>query len=192
MSETFFTGCTHFHHANIIKLANRPFASVEEMDETLIERWNKKVGPTDVVYHLGDVGWFQSSSEAAHLLGKLNGTIVLIQHPDRRRDREAHGNHDAQHISATPYMELSFEEQFLVLFHYPIEDWNGRWWGSIHLHCHTHQPEFRNPLLPYDRIANKLGSRYPAAQLCNRFNVGVDATDFTPVSLGEIIEESRL
>lgn len=190
MSEIFFTGCTHFHHDNIIKLANRPFDSVEEMDETLIERWNKKVGTKDVVYHLGDVGWFRSSSEVAHLLGKLNGTIVLIQ-----------GNHDAPHIAAVPYMELSFKKQFMVLFHYPIEDWNGRWRGSIHLHCHTHKPEFRNPLLPYvessalvmeDRTPGQLGSRYPVEQLCNRFNVGVDATDFSPVSLDEIMQESRL
>jgi calcineurin-like phosphoesterase family protein len=44
MSETFFTGCTHFGHANIIKLCNRPFHDVEEMNERLITNWNHVVG----------------------------------------------------------------------------------------------------------------------------------------------------
>jgi calcineurin-like phosphoesterase family protein len=53
----FFTGCTHFGHANIIKLAQRPFASIEEMNEVLVERWNSTVGSDDTVYHLGDFSW---------------------------------------------------------------------------------------------------------------------------------------
>lgn len=50
----FFTSDTHFGHNNIIKLSNRPFSSVEEMNEGLIERWNDVVGAEDIVYHLGD------------------------------------------------------------------------------------------------------------------------------------------
>jgi len=55
--QIFFTGCTHFGHANIIKLANRPFSDVGEMNEALVERWNARVQPGDRVYHLGDVAW---------------------------------------------------------------------------------------------------------------------------------------
>ena len=41
--HTFFTSDTHFGHANIIRLCNRPFQNVEEMNEVLIENWNKVV-----------------------------------------------------------------------------------------------------------------------------------------------------
>ena len=54
---------THFGHTNSwekFKLSDgsplRPFSSTEEMDETMIERWNAKVKQQDTVYHLGDVG----------------------------------------------------------------------------------------------------------------------------------------
>lgn len=50
----FFTSDTHFWHENIIKFCNRPFSSVEEMNDTIIENWNKVVGENDIVFHLGD------------------------------------------------------------------------------------------------------------------------------------------
>ncbi len=49
-----FTADHHFGHANIIRYCNRPFASAEEMDATLVHLWNETVGRDDIVYHLGD------------------------------------------------------------------------------------------------------------------------------------------
>lgn len=46
----FFTSDLHLGHENCIRLCNRPFSSIEEMDETLIENWNYKVTGKDTVY----------------------------------------------------------------------------------------------------------------------------------------------
>lgn len=43
--------------------APRPFLSVEEMNETIINNWNKRVSPNDVVYHLGDIAILHTRPE---------------------------------------------------------------------------------------------------------------------------------
>lgn len=51
----YFTSDLHLGHENVIKLCNRPFDSIEEMDEALIRNWNRKVTNGDTVYVLGDL-----------------------------------------------------------------------------------------------------------------------------------------
>lgn len=53
----FYIADTHFNHSNIIGFDNRPFSSVEEMNETLIHNWNSVVKHGDQVYILGDFCW---------------------------------------------------------------------------------------------------------------------------------------
>ena len=76
------TSDTHFNHANIIKYCNRPFSSVEEMNETIIANWNKVVSERDIVYHLGDFA-LGDKSLIPNILRRLNGCIKVIM-----------GNHD--------------------------------------------------------------------------------------------------
>jgi calcineurin-like phosphoesterase family protein len=54
MKNIFFTSDTHFYHTNIIKYCNRPFSSVEEMNQKLIENWNNTISEHDTIFHLGD------------------------------------------------------------------------------------------------------------------------------------------
>ena len=52
--KVYFTSDTHFYHSNIIDFCKRPFKNVEDMNETLIENWNRIVSQDDNVFHLGD------------------------------------------------------------------------------------------------------------------------------------------
>lgn len=82
----YFSSDHHFDHKNIIKYCDRPFASIEEMNKTLITYWNETVTPEDEVYYLGD---FSLSTKAAENYTKrLNGKKYLIP-----------GNHDRCHSS---------------------------------------------------------------------------------------------
>lgn len=82
----FFTSDTHFGHARIIELSNRPFRDVKHMNEELVRRWNDVVGPEDKVFHMGDValGAFEDSMS---YVAQLNGYKVLVE-----------GNHDRTFI----------------------------------------------------------------------------------------------
>lgn len=51
---TWLTSDTHFGHENIIRYCSRSYASLREMDYDMARRWNERVGPADLVYHLGD------------------------------------------------------------------------------------------------------------------------------------------
>lgn len=78
----YVTSDTHFGHARISELADRPFASVDEMDAELIRRWNELVGPDDVVLHLGDLA-LGPIEQSLSLTSQLNGRRFLVP-----------GNHD--------------------------------------------------------------------------------------------------
>lgn len=86
MPKVFFTADLHFYHVNIIKYSNRPFASVEEMNEVLVSNWNTIVGENDTVYVLGDFSLAVRPVET--FLPRLNGRKKLIM-----------GNHDFPHPS---------------------------------------------------------------------------------------------
>src|SRR5687768_13839820 len=83
-----FTSDTHFNHARIIELSNRPFkankkqSAIEVMNEELIRRWNEVVAPEDKVYHLKDFGLGQME-DTLNIISRLNGTKTLVT-----------GNHD--------------------------------------------------------------------------------------------------
>lgn len=156
----YFTADTHWGHRKIVELCQRPYATIEAMNDDLIQRWNATVQPGDSVWVLGDFAWY-GTEDVFH---QLNGDKHLIV-----------GNHDTKRTFKMPwssqhtYYELTVKEAGgkteVVLFHWPIEEWQGFYKGALHLHGHTHGRTPRQP---------------------NRWDVGVDVWNFQPVSLAEI------
>ena len=167
----YFTSDLHFYHENILKLASRPFSNADEMNSALIKNWNARVNPPDEVYILGDVT-LKGGAHAAAALAQLNGRKYLVK-----------GNHDHYTSKANfdknifewvkDYHELKYQNEFFILFHYPIDDWNQRYHGSINLHGHLHSNMEYNQRSLADNI--------------RRYDVGVDANNMSPVSIEEII-----
>ena len=135
----------HWGHLNIISFCNRPFKSLDEMNNIMIEKWNEVVKENDIVYHLGDMFW--SERIAIDTLPLLNGEIHLVV-----------GNHDKNWLKSkkfdklqrsplNPTSNLIIEERDIirikfpvdaVLCHYPLMSWNGAAHGVYHFHGHTH------------------------------------------------------
>lgn len=165
----FFTSDTHFGHKNIMKYcpsSRGHFGTFEEMDEEIINNWNSKVSKNDIVYHLGDFSFCKGRTISQFIFDNLNGEKHLIR-----------GNHD--HVidegwsSVSDYLEL--KKMKLVLFHYPIDSWNGQFHNTIHLHGHTHC----NPIDKPERF------------VMNRFDVGIDNNGLFPISYEEIVERLK-
>ena len=134
-----FTSDTHWHHANVIEYSNRPYSSVEEMNEALIANWNAVVNDGDVVWHLGDFA-FCKAQEIWKITSRLKGQINLVlgNHDkkivERQRELLHHGVfHTIQH-----YAEIDEGTQRIVLFHYGARVWNKSHYGSILLYGHSH------------------------------------------------------
>lgn len=179
MAEIFVISDTHFSHAAIIfkfrvgctcrpwdgvhavDCASKPmreFASVEEMDETIIDNWNACVRPQDKVYHLGDVAM---DKKAVKLVGRCHGHKRLV--------RGNHDTHDDKHYR--PFFEAIYGSRLLdrelFLTHIPIHPVSLRYdWVNVHGHVHNNVDK------------HHFGPRY--------HNVSIEVTDYRPLTLGEL------
>ena len=175
----FFTSDTHFDHKNIIKYCNRPFSSVQEMNQGLINNWNSVINPDDIVFHLGDVS-FGGNTNLINYVSQLNGHIILIK-----------GNHDRklqQSICdklfdySCQQLTLNIDGITVFLNHFPFLCFSGTYNTdkSIQLFGHIHSgPLSSGPDI--DRF-NKYG-------VYNQYDVGVDNNYYKPISWNEILKK---
>lgn len=169
MANIWFISDTHFGHANtFLKFKGpdgkpmRPFSSVEEMDEIMVQRWNEVVRPQDKVYHLGDVIVRNSNQQ---ILGRLMGHKRLIL-----------GNHDNLDIEVyAKYFEKIFSSRRMdsIMFtHIPIHPQGiipPKLIANVHGHLHNNQHRTLHelPCPPY-------------------LNISVELTDYRPIDLCEV------
>jgi calcineurin-like phosphoesterase family protein len=168
----FFTSDTHFWHVGV--KTHRPWVTdVEQMNNTLIEAWNAKVGPFDTVYHLGDLS-FAGLEKTVAVVGQLIGSIKLVP-----------GNHDDPALIRKlqemglievmpPLLYIKPEGRKIALCHFPLVSWRSMHFGSWMLHGHSH-----------GNLDNK--------DVGKRLDVGVDALGAqfgaAPISMDDIALE---
>lgn len=162
----------HLFHNKIIEKYNRPFASIEEMHDCIIKNWRNTVQKNDIVYILGDLGMYHAH-EIAEIISSLPGNKILIT-----------GNHDSWNLKHAPlrkcfkeistYKEIIDAGRRVVLFHYPIEEWNGFYRGFYHVHGHVHDSVDGVPLSNRER----------------RCNACVEFCDYRPMTLDELIAKN--
>lgn len=161
--DTFFIADPHFGHKAIIEYENRPFQSVEEMDESLIKNWNSVVTKHDKIFLLGDLS-FYDNDKTSEIVNRLKGIKYLIL-----------GNHDKKNVHT--YYDMGFHR----VYDSPIildEFW-----------MLSHAPLYTNSNMPYANIfghvhASKQYTHYSVQSFC----VSVERINYTPVEFERIKE----
>jgi calcineurin-like phosphoesterase family protein len=192
----FVTSDLHLGHGNIIKYANRPFVSSDEMNSVIIRNWNMRVKAEDTVFHLGDF-CFKSGLgcvKADYWIEQLNGNKIFIR-----------GNHDNNNSLKTIIdgIHITYAIKRIRMCHKP-EHANPDY--EINLVGHVHQNwSIRTFKQHYDIIEGAI--RDNKDLVCDRpqwltflgdnaykrdsesilFNVGVDVNKFMPVTLDEVL-----
>ena len=188
--KIFLTSDTHFWHRKIMlpEYCNRPFSSVEEMNETMIKNWNNVVSKDDLVYHLGDFA-FCGSGKITEIMQQLKGRIILIK-----------GNHDFD--KKEKYQRLGFFDVLsyhiiddIFLSHYPMYTEKDLMTNLYK----RNEEDVSHTKQCYEKISKvffasglkkvamgHIHQHWYTGQEGNgifHFNCGVDRWDFTPVSL---------
>ncbi len=190
-----------FHRALNTNMDCRGFADVEEMNEYMIEQWNKKVKKNDEVVILGDFSWGRVE-ETKEVLERLNGRLFLVR-----------GNHDRflddKHIDLSSYFgwvkdyaELSDNRRKVVLSHYPIACYNGQYRRdeqgnpkTFMLHGHIHKTQDQQLLDAYQDFVSKQEHVSISKQIetipCQMINCFCMYSNYQPMTLDEWIEIDR-
>ena len=194
----YYIADTHFGHKNVISMNSRPFKDVEEMNEAIIENWNKRVKGNDKIYILGDL--FYRLPSCVNILKRLKGEKHLIL-----------GNHDASWIeeytvkknessdtlphksykiketgedasvyfkSVNDLLQITDGSCGCMLCHYPLLTWKHEkrlYMIHGHLHSDTSDPFFHH-----------------IAENERMLNAGIDINGYMPVTLSELIENNRI
>lgn len=120
----FWTADEHYGHTNIIKYCKRPFETINEMDDILIENFNSKVTKNDHTIHCGDLTFKYPEK----YIRQLNGSHTFLK-----------GNHDKWANKTYHEMDVrTIEGQTIVSMHYAMRIWPQSHYGSWQCYAHSH------------------------------------------------------
>lgn len=183
MPKNLYIGDLHFGHEQILWLDNRPFGTVEEMDDALIRNWQQAVSPDDTVYVLGDMFWRTVPGlRRAEIIRSLPGRKILVR-----------GNHDTDDADAgfdAAYDALTVKDgsDDVYLCHYPCIGHPGFYKGAVHLYAHVHN-SFEEGLAGRVRAMTEALYEKP----CRMYNTGamMPWMGYAPRTLKDIEAGSR-
>ena len=173
----YYIADTHFRDPAIFDKCKRPFKTLKEMEEKLINSWNYKVKDDDLVYVLGDIAK-DDDRTSLEIFKNLKGHKHLIV-----------GNHDYLLLESIKSSEIFESFKFIDLIidnnrkvcvcHYPLMDWMEFNRNGILVYGHIHNKTYKNGIA-YKQIKD-FYSNLPA------YNCGVDVCAFEPRTLDELI-----
>lgn len=187
---TWYTSDLHLGHANIVKFCDRPWDTVDQMNEGIVQRWNNVVAPDDEVYVLGDLALGKLDDSLA-VAARLNGQKYLVP---GNHDRCWYGNKRVRIRDVERYEEAGFQVLAEKTFHCMAD-------GTFALLCHfpytlderhgskhaEHHPEDNGSWLLHGHThSERILSDHP-----RQIHVGMDAWDYTPVDEEWILELIR-
>lgn len=153
---------THFGHDNIIKYCGRP----QEHEQLMLDAWHQRIGPDDVVLHLGDL-LLDRRGDIAPKVAKLPGKKFLLK-----------GNHDRR--SSKYYQGLGFR-LIRQSFALPYMGWQV---------VFSHRPDYDKDFICYPKHLNVHGHIHQRL-LDDRcyLNVSVEHTDYKPLLITELLDQ---
>ncbi len=184
MINTWFISDTHFGHVNILEYEKkaRPFETVEEMNEVMIERWNSVVKPNDIIFHLGD---FCFGRHNLGIASRLNGKKKLIL-----------GNHDT--YPSSDYLNY-FDKLYGMIFwkgcvlsHMPVhtDGLGSRWILNVHGHLHSKTVQTHSNFNPYKDVHLPRKLIYTTNDP-NYLNVSCEQNNLTPIHADIIFQRVK-
>jgi calcineurin-like phosphoesterase family protein len=176
----FFTSDFHVGHSNVIRFDERPFKDINEMNQSLIDKWNSVVNDDDIVFYLGDLSHRCRPEMVKWFVDQLKGKIhFILGNHDRYRDISRLNRFERIYDYGT---DISIKDddanrgyQDIVMCHYPILSWNKAHHGSWQLHGHCHQSLHKNPDMDWFYKRKVI-------------DAGCNGWDYTPISYTQLKE----
>lgn len=193
--NTFLISDLHFYHENVIRFDGRPYKTVEEMNQSLIDNWNSVVKPNDVVYNLGDMFMKCTPEQAEAILKQLNGRIRYI-----------FGNHEAvfemkpellnyfesaKHYDKVQIVGKDGKMWNCILSHYPIASFEGqRRKNTIHVYGHVHNSE-EQAITEFAKMATLFHGNNPKVTLSVNAGCMMPYMEYTPQTIDVLVNQAK-
>ncbi|QLH83780.1 metallophosphoesterase [Halosimplex pelagicum] len=157
----------HLDHDNIIGYCDRPFDSVDAMNESLVENWNEVIDPDDEVLYGGDLTIRSSTGALLDWLDELHGEIVFLL-----------GNHDGTVLEGLDRVRFVEEFRFqhrgvpFNAVHDPADGPSNPSGWVLHGHHHNNWPD-KFPFITHDE---------------QRVNFSVELLEYRPLAIDRLVD----